>query len=336
MEAINSKIKSLENQALNIRQDFLSGFEFGLTRKKDFSKKRIIACGMGGSILAAELFQDSFFAVVEDYSLPKAGVAFDAIKDRNNTVVFCFSYSGNTEETLACAKQAKKLGLKTFGFSRGGKLRKIVDEFFEVPDFKLPRFAVPYWLGLIQGLLGLRRHSELISSLSNQLASRQTRLTKTPDKIKLNVKQITGQAKVLAKKLGGKKILIYAPNRFRPLAHFWEVNLDETSKVPSFIGSLPDIDHHDLASFSRHGVGREFAAIFFDDGSFLSRRVSLTAKIFKNQLKINSIVLKVSGQEVLKNLLLGYLVSLALARRGKADPFENFLQEKLKKELAKK
>ncbi len=319
MEAINSKIKSLESQALNIRQYFLSGFEFGLARKKDFSKKGIIACGMGGSILAAELFQDSFFAVVEDYSLPK-------IKDRNDTVVFCFSYSGNTEETLACAKQAKKLGLKTFGFSRGGKLRKIVDEFFEVPDFRLPRFAVPYWLGLIQGLLAPRRGSESILSPSNGL-------TKMSDKLKLNVKRIASQAKVLAKKLDGKKILIYAPNRFRPLAHFWEVNLDETSKVPSFIGSLPDIDHHDLASFSRHGVGREFAAIFFDDGSLLSRRVSLTAKIFKNQLKINSIVLKVSGQEVLKNLLLGYLVSLALAQRGKADPFENFLQEQLKKQL---
>jgi glucose/mannose-6-phosphate isomerase len=332
MEAINSKIKSLESQALNIRQDFLSGFDrvkrdsrFGFLQKR-LSGKEIIACGMGGSILAAEIFQDSFFAVVEDYSLPK-------IKDRNNTVVFCFSYSGNTEETLACAKQAKKLGLKTFGFSRGGKLRKIVDEFFEVPDLKLPRFAVPYWLGLIQGLLAPRHRSGSILDLSNGLTPRQTRLTKMSDKLKLNVKRIAGQAKVLAKKLDGKKILIYAPNRFRPLAHFWEVNLDETSKVPSFIGSLPDIDHHDLASFSRHSIGREFAAIFFDDGSFLSRRVFLTAKIFKNQLKINSIVLKVSGREVFKNLLLGYLVSLALAQQGKVDPFENFLQEQLKKQL---
>ncbi len=323
---MNSKIKLLGNQALEIERDFSSGFEFGRKRKKDFSRKRIIACGMGGSILAAELFSENFIAVVQDYFLPK-------IKDRKNTVVFCFSYSGNTEETLACAKQARKLGLKTFGFGRGGKLKKIVDEFFEIPDFKLPRFAVPYWLGLIQGLLTLRRGFGSTVSLSN-------RLTKKSDKVKSNIKQVASQSRILAKKLRGKKILIYTPNHLRALAHFWEVNLDETSKVPSFVGVLPDINHHDLASFSRHGFGQEFVSIFLDDGSFLSRKIRLTAGFFKKNLKIDSIVLTLgrvnSVSSVLSHLLLVYLTTLGLAQYYGVDPFENFLQEKLKKDLRRK
>ena len=333
MKAISSNLKLLENQVLNINRDFLSGFEFGLGQKKDFSKKQIIACGMGGSILAAELLSENFSAVVKDYSLPK-------IKDRKNTVVFCFSYSGNTEETLACAKEAKKLGLKTFGFSRGGKLKKIVDEFFEIPDFKLPRFAVPYWLGLVRGLLSPRRGSGSTLSPLNGL-------TKKLDKIKLNIKQVVGQAEALAKKLQGKKVIIYSPGRLEPLAHFWEVNLDETSKVPSFVSTLPDADHHDIASFSqprltrsKNSPGKDFAAIFLDDNSFLKKRTELTAGIFKRRLKIDAVILRNNQtnrlSKILNHLLLAYLTSLVLARYYRVNPFEKFLQEKLKKDLNKK
>ena len=273
---------------------------------------------MGGSILAAEIFEDSFDFVVQDYSLPK-------LKNKKKAVVFCFSYSGNTEETLFCAKQAKKNGWKTFGFGRGGKLKKAVDEFYETPDFKLPRFAVPYFLGLIQGLFA---------------GSKKPGLTKKINRINLNVNLVRRRAKLLAKQLRGKKILIYAPESLGPITHFWEVNFDESSKTPSFIGELPDIDHHDIASFSGARSAKDFFAIFFDDGGAIKKRTRLTAQVFKKQLKINSTVLKLSPKknisEILNNLLFGYLTSLELARFYRINPFSNSLQERLKQKLSRK
>ena len=66
----------------------------------------------------------------------------------------------------------------------------------------------------------------------------------------------------------------------------------------------------------------------------------MTASVFKKHLKIDAVILKDSRinhlSGLLSCLLLAYLTSLALARYYQADPFENFLQEKLKKELAKK
>jgi glucose/mannose-6-phosphate isomerase len=311
--------------ASGARENFFSGFEQG----KNISlplKRSIIAAGMGGSILAAEIFADFLklegvtglnFTVWQDYFLPE-------IKNRNNVQIFCFSYSGNTQETISVFKLARKNRLPTFSFGRGGELEKLAgSNYFLVPDFSAPRFAVPYLLGLIFSIL----LKEDFSKVRKKLA-------------KNSLLRLRRKAYRLANSLKDEFVLIYSPHSLRSLAHFWEINLDETAKIPAFLGEVPDIDHHDLAGFSNLKNKNNFAALFLRDPDnlrILNKRIDLTAKFFEKHLGIKSFVLELDGnnylEKIINQLILAYFVSLRLAGLKQVDPLENLIQEKLKKAL---
>lgn len=301
------KIEKLKKLAFDLDKSFAAGFTVGLNVGMDFKKKNIFACGMGGSILAAEILNDYFVSVSSGVVLPKTS-------SPDNLLGWFFSYSGETEETLLALAKAKELGFQTFGFGRGGLLKTKADVFFETPDFLMPRFAVPYYLGLIQAML-----------------------TKTEKQINIDTDKILARLQSLSERMRDKMLLVYAPPTLHGLAHFWEVNFDETSKTPCFIGEIPDIDHHDIASFSRKNFKDNFFAIFLKDKEFLAERTEKTFEIFKDSLLIDSerIVIDqaqgISG--ILEQLLLAYLLSLNLAECYQVDPFENYFQEKLKKDL---
>src|SRR3989339_113463 len=248
-------------------QILLESFNLGVRDGRVFVKRSglfssrasFFMAGMGGSILAAELFRDltgNNFQIIETYSLPK-------IKDGKDAVVFCFSYSGNTEETLSVFRGAEKLGIKTLCFSRGGRLKKLSQpkNFFEIPDFLAPRLAVPFMLGVLWGIFS-----------KGSVPFKESPL---PERKRLST--LIGQMK-------NKIILVYSPHSLRGLAHFWEINVDETAKQPCFCGEIPDINHHDLASFTNKKFRNRFFAIFLEDNSFLNNRINLTAKFFGKYL----------------------------------------------------
>ena len=83
--------------------------------------QQIVFCGMGGSNLASELVRSIYgaeikkpFILVRNYNLP----AFV----NKNTLVIISSYSGNTEESVNCLKQAKDKKAKIFCLASGGKI----------------------------------------------------------------------------------------------------------------------------------------------------------------------------------------------------------------------
>ncbi|MEW5805496.1 MAG: SIS domain-containing protein [Patescibacteria group bacterium] len=313
----------LTELVLRTPKSFASGLQAG--EKISWSNRETtVAAGMGGSILAAKLSadflnleknQDFELIVWQDYFLPK-------IKSKDQTQVFCFSYSGNTEETLSAFSRAKELGLPVLSFGRGGQLEKLAQkEYLSLPDFFAPRFAVPYFLGLLFGVLFKGSFSV---------------------KKEFDFSALENQAIELAKALLGKMVLVYGPNSLSSLISFWEINLDETAKVPAFPGEIPDLDHHDLAGFSQLAQKDQFVAVFLknpESPAVLNKRIDLTADFFDRHLKIKSLVLTLQGKDyfekMINQLVLAYLCSLKIAELKKADPLENLIQERLKKGLAK-
>ncbi|KKS07150.1 MAG: hypothetical protein UU61_C0021G0009, partial [Parcubacteria group bacterium GW2011_GWB1_41_4] len=83
-----------------------------------------------------------------------------------------------------------------------------------------------------------------------------------------------------------------------------------------------------------------FFAIFLEDNSFLNNRINLTAKFFGKYLGIDSVIFKISKKNAIRDFLsqfaLIYALSFKLAEINKIDPFENLIQERLKKELKKR
>src|SRR6476661_9700469 len=81
----------------------------------------LLICGMGGSAIGADLAAAALgdrltrpLVTVRGYGLPSWATP--------EWTVLCSSYSGNTEETLACFEAAEALGTRRIVVSTGGKL----------------------------------------------------------------------------------------------------------------------------------------------------------------------------------------------------------------------
>src|SRR5690606_30759601 len=96
-------------------------------RLEPLESSGVDVCGMGGSAIGADLARAAFgprlelpMKTVRDYDLPAWTPA-----DR---VVLCSSYSGNTEETLACFEAAEARGMRRIVATTGGRLGAVARE----------------------------------------------------------------------------------------------------------------------------------------------------------------------------------------------------------------
>ncbi|MCK5023549.1 MAG: SIS domain-containing protein, partial [Candidatus Aenigmarchaeota archaeon] len=75
--------------------------------------KRVFVCGMGGSGIAGNilsgLYPDSNIRIFSDYTLPKYV--------KRGDLLFAVSYSGNTEETLAVFREARRRKCNIIGIT---------------------------------------------------------------------------------------------------------------------------------------------------------------------------------------------------------------------------
>ena len=105
----------------------------------------IIVCGMGGSAISADLLKPFLrdelqipLFVNRDYVLPKFA--------DEKTLVIISSYSGNTEETISCFKEAVEKGCKIIAVSTGGWIKNFADEnnvqCINLKEGFQPRFAL--------------------------------------------------------------------------------------------------------------------------------------------------------------------------------------------------
>src|SRR6476661_669507 len=116
-------------------------------RAKPIEAPAAFVCGMGGSAiggdLAAAALSDRLtkpFEVARGYELPSWAPAGSA--------VLCSSYSGDTEETLACYSAAEALGAQRLVATTGGELAELARAdgvpVIGLPAGLQPRAAVGY------------------------------------------------------------------------------------------------------------------------------------------------------------------------------------------------
>ena len=132
--------------------------------EKKFSN--IVFCGMGGSGMAGLIVKQLVFEkikipieVIEDYSLP-------AYVD-SRTLVAAISFSGNTEETVACFQEAKKAGAYAVAIASGGALLEIAEKKILVPKLPQPRLGT---ISMAVPLVFLLEKAGLVKSMEKELA----------------------------------------------------------------------------------------------------------------------------------------------------------------------
>jgi glucose/mannose-6-phosphate isomerase len=292
----------------------------------------VFVCGMGGSAIGGDLAAATLGDRLTGPLLTVRGYALPSWATPEWTVL-CSSYSGDTEETLACFEAAEALGATRLVASTGGAL---VDRAREtgVPVVGLPgifqsRSAFAYGLVVAAEtawLAGIapRLHTE-IDAAAAFLADQAEMLQQ--------------QARELAAKIAGAVPVVYGADLTTPVARRWKTQINENAKSPAWWSEIPEADHNELLGWSGAAGDERPAAIFLEDRDQhprVARRFELTAStVGANAAAV--VRVETAGETRLERLLwavmLGDLVSLELARQRGVDAETTEGIQRFKEEL---
>jgi glucose/mannose-6-phosphate isomerase len=291
----------------------------------------VMVCGMGGSAIGGDLAAAALgdrltkpLLSIRGYELPSWATP--------EWTVLCSSYSGNTEETLACFEAAEALGARRIVLSTGGSLVEQAREagvpVIAPPGIYQPRVAVAYMFVAAAEVAALAGVAPTIRSEIDVAAAFLEREALT----------IKAKAAEIAAQLDGSTTVIYGADLTAPVAHRWKTQINENVKLPAFYAELPEADHNEICGWS-DGTG-ETAAVFLEDCDQHPRerrRNELTAEVVADGA---AAVVRVETQgetrveRLLWATLLGDLVSLELASQRGTDPESIEAIDRLKEGMA--
>jgi glucose/mannose-6-phosphate isomerase len=300
---------------------------------KPFEARGLVVAGMGGSAIGGDLAAVAFgsrlvapMTVVRGYELPAS-----LLGDR---AVLCSSYSGNTEETLACYEAAEALGAERITATTGGRLAELARAdgvpVIGLPAGLQPRAAVGYTFTVAAEVAAIVGVADAIRT---EIDSAAARLEAARD-------AVTERASEIADALGGAIPCIYGADLTAPVAYRWKCQLNENAKLPAFSHELPEADHNEIVGWES-GADWPLGAVFLTDADQHPRireRFELTAKLVAPQARA-VITVEAEGEtrteRLLWTVLLGDMLSLQLAARSGIDPQPVEVIERLKAELGR-
>ncbi|MBJ7328925.1 MAG: bifunctional phosphoglucose/phosphomannose isomerase [Solirubrobacteraceae bacterium] len=300
----------------------------------------LVVAGMGGSAVGGALAR----AILGDTaSRPILGARGYGLPPWTtpDTMVLCSSYSGNTEETLACYEAAGALGAPRVVVTTGGELAKLARAdgvpVIPVAGGLQPRAGVAYMTVAalqVASLIGAAPHvTSEIDVAAEHLEALVTEWGPdgTPE----------STAKALAQALHGTIPVLAGSGLTAPIAYRWKTQINENAKVPAFAHELPELDHNELVGWGGAAELGRFSAVFLDDADThprVARRVELTERLIAEQAASTHIVSsrgQTTVERVFSLVLLGDLVSFYLGILRGVDPTPVDAIESLKAELAK-
>lgn len=292
----------------------------------------LMVCGMGGSAIGADLAAAALgdrltrpLLTVRGYGLPSWATP--------EWTTLCCSYSGATEETLACFDAAEALGSRRLVVSTGGPLveaaRAAELPVIGLPGIFQPRAAVAYFFVAVAEVAALsgvapRIHAE-IETAADFLAE-QTEVLRE-------------RAAALATELEGRIPVVYGADLTAPVARRWKTQVNENVKLPAFFAELPEADHNELCGWIPDFAERFGAVLLEDDDQHPRerRRIELTAEAVAASGAPAPRV-ETAGPNPTARLLwatmLGDLLSLELADRAGVDPLPIEALERFKEAMA--
>lgn len=320
---------------LNFPKQFKTGIQSAETISLAENFNKLLICGMGGSALPGDVLRmlskslkvNFPVYIHRSYNLP--------YWINKKCLVIFISYSGNTEETLSSFKEALGKKLQIIAITSGGKLAKICKK-NKVPLVKIPRGFPP------RAALGFQ-FSALIRILHNcRMLKCNPNIILSLEK-KLKPLKLEKRGMILAKKIRGRIPLIYSSYLQKELARIWKIKFNENSKIPAFANYFPELNHNEMAGFtknpSEHNQMSNFYVLILKDSADhprILKRMNLTTKILKEK-GIPVEFIELAGRnnlvKIFSNILLSDWVSYYLALDYKIDPLPVKVVEEFKKKL---
>jgi glucose/mannose-6-phosphate isomerase len=298
----------------------------------------LVVAGMGGSAIGGALARAALgdhasrpIFVTRAYGLPTWTTP--------ETMVLCASYSGDTEETLACYESAGALGARRTVVTTGGRLAEMARAdgvpVIPLPGGFQPRAAVAYMIVAALEVAALCGAGPRMTSEIDVAASHTEQLVAEwgPDAAEDSL------GKEIARGLHGTTPVIAGAALTAPIAYRWKTQINENAKQPAFSHELPELDHNEIAGWEGARDTGRFSAIFLDDSDIHPRvkeRMELTERLIADNA-VASFRLQTRGQtameRVISLVLLGDLVSIYLAALRGVDPGPVRMLEELKAAL---
>lgn len=279
----------------------------------------LLVCGMGGSAIGGDLAAAALgdrltrpLLTVRGYELPSWATP--------EWTVLCVSYSGETEETLACFAAAEALGARRIVVSTGGALVEAARQadlpVVGLPGILQPRAAVAYMFATAAEMAALagagpRIHTEIDTAAAF---------------LEERAEDLRGRAAEVAARLDGTLPVVYGADLTAPVARRWKTQINENAKLPAFFAELPEADHNELCGWVAGPAGDTLAGVLIEDADQHPRerrRFELTAAAIA-AAGAEAVRLETVGETRVERLLwavmLGDLVSLHLAEARGVDP----------------
>ena len=293
----------------------------------------LIVCGMGGSAIGGDLAVAALGSrlmrpldVVRGYAVPPW-----TAPDR---VIFCSSYSGNTEETLACYDAAEAVGARRIVATTGGAIAEAARRdrvpVIGMPAGLQPRAAVGYTFAIAAEVAALVGAG---SAIRTEIDSSAAHLEAATD-------SLLAKAAELAERIYGSVPLLYGCGLTVPIAYRWKCQINENAKLPAFDHQIPEMDHNEIVGW-QCAPESAYTAVFLEDRDQHPRerqRVELTGELIPGHAR-DVIRLETEGEtrteRLLWSVMLGDLLSLELAARAGADPTPVEVIETLKDRLGR-
>ncbi len=301
--------------------------------------QNVVFTGMGGSAISGDMVRLLLYdepihiEVIRDYLLP--GYVDE------NTLLIVTSYSGNTEETISTLREGNKRGSKLAVITSNGELENLAHK-YDLPVLKIPGGYPPR--GALGWLLG--------NSLKMLAGANIIDNTKISKELKdcasfirdviPEMEDLDSDTRDIAEKFYLRIPVIYAYQRFYPIAYRWQTQINENAKAFAHSHALSEMNHNEIAGLKNPQEKVETMWTVFLKTGFeherILKRIEYTMELTRDSVMGSSIV-EAKGENLLDRMLylvlFGDFVSFFLAQAYQEDsvsiPRIDMLKEKLSK-----
>lgn len=302
--------------------------------------RNVVFAGMGGSALYAE-FARSWPGITVPYQIVRRYEIPPYVNQ--HTLFIASSFSGNTEETIACLHQAEEQGATIAVIASGGRLQEIAESKgypFAKLDQSIPQPRMGAFAGY-KALISVLDAAGICHHKAHEMEEVVSTLKEVPAQWAADVPTAQNQAKQIAQELMGRSIVVYSGPFLAPVDYKWKISFNENAKNVSWSNQYPEFNHNEFIGWTSHPIDKPYAIINLTshlEHPRVQKRFEISDRLLSGQ-RPHPITVEIQGEtqleQILWGTLLGDFVSLYLAILNGIDPEPVALVEKLKHELAK-
>jgi len=238
---LRERVESMLSRYSSWPSHFSLAFERGRAESPALRPRALVICGMGTSASAAEHAAEI---------LGEAGASIPVFTVRSyeppawlssSDFVVAVSYSGNTWETLECARRAASRRAGMAVIVSGGRLASLAAEggwrIVRVEPGEYGRTSMAYLLG---GILGVASEASGAPGRVDELAGHVLEAFKSSK---------PGEVEGVARSIGSADFVAVAScGRMAPASRWWRTELAENTKVTARDDAFPESGHNDVVA----------------------------------------------------------------------------------------